>query len=83
MYALCVFGAVSTQGFVWNFCMRYIYIFIHSFIQYSYILWGSSNQASLAESSLSQIEDGLARTTLEHVGLKGLEKCPLWVLLQT
>ena len=32
MYALCVSGAVNTQGFVWKFFMRYIYIFIHSFI---------------------------------------------------
>ena len=34
MYTLCVFGAVNTQGFVWEFffLMRYIYIFIHSFI---------------------------------------------------
>ena len=31
MYALCVSGAVNTQGFVWKFFMRYIYIFIHSF----------------------------------------------------
>ena len=30
MYALCVSGAVNTQGFVWKFCMRYIYFFIHS-----------------------------------------------------
>ena len=31
MHALCVFGAVNTQGFVWKFFMRYIiYIFIHS-----------------------------------------------------
>ena len=33
MYALCVSGAVNTQGFVWKFFMRYIYIFIHSFRQ--------------------------------------------------
>ena len=26
-------GAVNTQGFVWKFFTRYIYIFIHSFIQ--------------------------------------------------
>ena len=32
MYALCVSGAVNTQGFVWKVFMRYIYIFIHSFI---------------------------------------------------
>ena len=34
MYALCVSGAVNTQGFVWKFFMRYIYTFsfIHSFI---------------------------------------------------
>ena len=32
MYALCVSGAVNTQGFVWKFFMRYLYIFIHSFI---------------------------------------------------
>ena len=32
MYALCVSGAMTTQGFVWNLFMRYIYIFIHSFI---------------------------------------------------
>ena len=33
MYALCVSGAVNTQGFVWKFFMRYIYkfSFIHSF----------------------------------------------------
>ena len=24
MYALCVSGAVNTQGFVWKFFMRYI-----------------------------------------------------------
>ena len=33
MYALCVFGAMNMQGFVWSFFMRYISIFIHSFIQ--------------------------------------------------
>ena len=34
MYALCVSGAVNTQGFVWKVFMRYIYkfSFIHSFI---------------------------------------------------
>ena len=32
MYALCVSGAVNTQGFVWKFFMRYIYINFHSFI---------------------------------------------------
>ena len=32
MYALCVSGAVNTQGFVWKFFMHYISIFIHSFI---------------------------------------------------
>ena len=32
MYALCVSGAVNTEGFMWKFFMRYIYIFIHSFI---------------------------------------------------
>ena len=32
MYALCVSGAVNTQGFVWKVFMRYIYkFFIHSF----------------------------------------------------
>ena len=35
MYALCVSGAVNTEGFVWKFCMRYIQIFIHSFIHTS------------------------------------------------
>ena len=32
MYALCAFGAVNTQGFVWRFFMHYIYIctFVHS-----------------------------------------------------
>ena len=28
MYALCVAGAVNTQGFVSKFFMRYIYIYI-------------------------------------------------------
>ena len=44
MYALCVSGAVNTQGFVWKFFMRYIYIFIHSFIRYfpSYGLGGDT-----------------------------------------
>ena len=33
MYALCVFGAVNTQGFVWKFlCAIYKFSFIHSFI---------------------------------------------------
>ena len=32
MYALCVSGAVNTQGFVWKLFMRYIESFIHSFI---------------------------------------------------
>ena len=32
MYALCVSGAVNTQGFVWKVFMRYIKKFIHSFI---------------------------------------------------
>ena len=31
MYALCVSGAVITQGFVWSFFMRYISISICSF----------------------------------------------------
>ena len=31
MYALCAFGAVNTQGFVWRFFMQYIYA--HLFIQ--------------------------------------------------
>ena len=31
MYALCVSGAVNTQGFVWKFFMRYTNFFIHSF----------------------------------------------------
>ena len=30
-----VSGAVNTQSFVWKFFMRYIYIFIRSFIQVS------------------------------------------------
>ena len=34
MYALCVSGAVNTQGFVWNF-MYALYINFHSFIQES------------------------------------------------
>ena len=34
MYALCVSGAVNTQGFVWKFFMAiYKFSFIHSFIQ--------------------------------------------------
>ena len=33
MYALCASGAVNMQGFVWKCFTRYIYIFIHSFIQ--------------------------------------------------
>ena len=32
MYALCVSGSVSTQGFVWKFVMRYIKILIDGFI---------------------------------------------------
>ena len=32
MYALCVSGAVNTQGFVWKFFMCYIKKFIQSFI---------------------------------------------------
>ena len=33
MYALCVSGAVNTQGFVkWKYFMRYIKKFIHSFV---------------------------------------------------
>ena len=35
MYALCVSGAVNTQGFVWKLFMRCIYIFIYSFIDLS------------------------------------------------
>ena len=31
MYAPCVSVAVNTQGFVWKFSMRYIYIHFHSF----------------------------------------------------
>ena len=33
MYALCVSGAVNTQGFVWKFflCAIYKFSFIHSF----------------------------------------------------
>ena len=32
MYALCVSGAVNTQGFVWTFFMLYYtFSFIHSF----------------------------------------------------
>ena len=31
MYALCLFGAENTQGFVWKFYI-YIHNFIHSFI---------------------------------------------------
>ena len=32
MYALCVSGAVNTQGFVWKFlCAIYEFSFIHSF----------------------------------------------------
>jgi len=42
MYALCVSGAVNTQGFVWKFFMRYIYIFIHSFIHLIEIGHGGS-----------------------------------------
>ena len=30
MYAVFVSGPVKTQGFVCEFCMRHIYIFIHS-----------------------------------------------------
>ena len=33
MYALCVSGAVNTQGFVWKFFYA-LYINFHSFIQY-------------------------------------------------
>ena len=31
MYALCVSGAVNTQGFVWKFFMHNIYIHFCSF----------------------------------------------------
>ena len=36
MYALCVSGAVNTQGFVWKFflCAIYKFSFIHSFIHF-------------------------------------------------
>ena len=34
MYALCVFGAVNTQGFVWQFFYA-LYIHCHSFIHHS------------------------------------------------
>ena len=36
MYALCVSGAVNTQGFVWKFLKSFfyaLYIHFHSFIQ--------------------------------------------------
>ena len=32
MYALCASGAMNTQGLVWNFFLRAIYINFHSFI---------------------------------------------------
>ena len=35
MYALCVSGAVNTQGFVWKFFYA-LYINFHSFIHHSY-----------------------------------------------
>ena len=35
MYALCVSGAVNTQGFVWKFFYA-LYINFHSFIHSSY-----------------------------------------------
>ena len=43
MYALCVSGAVNTQGFVWKFflCAIYKFSFIHSFTEsYGYALTG-------------------------------------------
>ena len=35
MYALCVSGAVNTQGFVWKFFFYTLYINFHSFIHYA------------------------------------------------
>ena len=35
MYALCVSGAVNTQGFVWKFFYA-LYINFHSFIHHSF-----------------------------------------------
>ena len=65
MYALCVSGAVNTQGFVWKFFMCYIKKFIHSlrvvcislreyYVVVSYTLMRCSLQ--LTPQSLSMLE---------------------------
>ena len=53
MYALCVSGAVNTQGFVWKSFMRHTYInlptFIHS-LEIIRIKWRVSNLPLLTAS---------------------------------
>ena len=64
MYALCVFGAVNTQGFVWSFFKFSIHQF--SFI-HSYLFWGlcskPTNLSLCIQATNSHLMERLERLT--------------------